>query len=394
MGMESAPAVADGLAGVLRRYEVSRLSQAPWGKLSSQPADQSLAMTRAGAGSTFGALLDLSRPWMLGFTLLPGLLAILSFRGVTVSALMRFCIFLLAFHFVGYALNDLCHRSIDRLDSSRHHRPLISGTISEHAVVVSLALALIIAIGALPLMGPFSLRQHLLACAALGLAVTYNVASKHCGSVGLCILSDAFLGIAMGVAPLLGAAMAAHQPTSWIVFLTINQALYAMLVNGVHGSLRDLRHESALGIMTTASALGATVADGCLDPGPRLTAYARALHTLLLGLQALGLFAVCSATSITCQRLAIVVSAESFLLLFAYQTLPRSLRLLRADTVRATAVGTLNMLLLFLSPWILSLTVATPVHALATLGVAGLPLTLHPWFRNLPKSLASFRRKT
>src|SRR5690606_22843791 len=87
---------------------------------------------------------------------------------------------------------------------------------------------------------------------------------------------------AVGWAGLLlyGAAIGggAAEPTVWIAAAV---TAYVLLVNGVHGALRDLTNDTACGARTTAMLLGARVVAGVLRVPRALIVYTLCLHGML-----------------------------------------------------------------------------------------------------------------
>lgn len=188
-----------------------------------------------------------------------------------------------AFHAFAYVHNDVCDLEIDRTQPLRAAYPLVRGAIGPRA-----ALAIAGACGA----AAFALdgagrgkggggRRALLA-AALGLMGAYNQWGKRCPFPPLTDLAQG-----LGWAALIGygAAAAGGRPTRLTALLATYEVLLILMVNGVHGALRDLGNDAARGARTTAIMLGASERPGGgLAVPPALAAYALALQAALLAL--------------------------------------------------------------------------------------------------------------
>lgn len=189
----------------------------------------------------------------------------------------------LAFHVYAFLLNDLIDLPSDRLNPNRAHYPLVKGSFPPGlawAICLAqppLALALAAWAGARPA-GLAALG------AALVLITLYDLWGKR---NPLPLLTDVAQGLGWGALAVLGAATGGAGPTpvTWWVVATITAAVTVM--NGTHGSLRDLESDRASGRFTTAMLLGARGAAGGRLHIPR----ALRLYMLALMLAVAGLFA-------------------------------------------------------------------------------------------------------
>lgn len=183
----------------------------------------------------------------------------------------------LAFHQFGYVLNDVIDLPIDRLHPGRAGYPLVRGWLKPwHALAYALAqIPLAFAISAW--LGAGVWAYAALAAAFLGLGV-YDMWGKR---TRLPPLTDALQGLGWAALALYGAIVAGGAPArlSWILAAWV--VLYIVLVNGVHGSLRDLTSDTAAGALTTAILLGAR--PGARAP-LRLLGYTAALQAALAAL--------------------------------------------------------------------------------------------------------------
>lgn len=195
----------------------------------------------------------------LGFTLMlplvgaasraanPGLARIVGLMFVAVS-----------FHVFAYVLNDVVDLWLDRSEPLRADSPLVQGAVGRGRLVMLAWAQLPIAFGLV-----WALGAHRAALAMLGLAFAamalYDLYGKRCRWP---LLTDAVQSI--GWCALLGVGAWWDGPvwatrTGWIaayVFFCV------MLVQGVHGGLRDLANDQRGGARTTAIWLGARPAPG------------------------------------------------------------------------------------------------------------------------------------
>lgn len=187
------------------------------------------------------------------------------------------------FHAFVYIHNDLCDLELDRGQPLRAAYPLVRGAISPGAAL-AVALACVPAAFALHelfVREPQRARKpEILALGgAFGLLAAYNRWGKRCQ---LPPLTDALQGLGWAALIWYGAA-AVGQPGRFSAALALYELLLIMLVNGVHGGLRDLAGDTAFGARTTARLLGARADGGALQVTPALAGYAAALQAAMLG---------------------------------------------------------------------------------------------------------------
>jgi 4-hydroxybenzoate polyprenyltransferase len=196
-----------------------------------------------------------------------------------------------AFHAFAYVHNDLCDLELDRTQPRRAFYPLVAGRISPAAAraVALAAIPLAFALDVL-LVRPHALtpsrphaRQFHLA-AAFALLAAYNRWGKRCP---LPPLTDLLQGAGWAALLRYGAVASGRAPTALTGLLAAHEILLIVMVNGVHGALRDLENDAARGARTTAILLGAGAGEGgALRVPPALVAYAGALQAALLALPA------------------------------------------------------------------------------------------------------------
>ena len=200
----------------------------------------------------------------------------------------------LAFHVFGYVSNDVIDLPIDRTQPLRAASPLVRGRVRP-GVAMAIALAPV----------PIACAAHLWAggppaaagalSAGMGLGLLYNLYGKRLPFPPLSDAVQALAWVALMAygalaggaaprAPMLASGVALRTPVAWagaIVFA------YVMLVNGLHGGLRDLGNDERHGARTTARLLGAReTREGLLAVPRALMLYGLGLQLLVLALSA------------------------------------------------------------------------------------------------------------
>lgn len=158
----------------------------------------------------------------------------------------------LCFHVYAAVLNDVVDLEVDRTQPLRAGHPLVRGAVSPRAALaialapVPLAFALLrTAFGA---NGPAAAAL----AAAFGCMAIYDVWGKRCPVPPL---TDAAQGVAWGALALVG-ALVAGEPNALTAVVCAYAVGYLLLINGVHGGMRDLANDLARGRRTTALFLG------------------------------------------------------------------------------------------------------------------------------------------
>ena len=216
----------------------------------------------------------------LGFTLLLPLSGAASaapgWRAGEVAWLLALA---LAFHVFAYVFNDVVDLRVDRTEPLRASSPLVRGAISRTQALVlawaqlPIAFALALAGGArAPLLGWLAL--------AFGALALYDLYGKRCPWP---LLTDAVQSVGWCALLLMGAWASAGEASAATWWLAAYVFLCVLLVNGVHGGLRDLANDSRCGARTTAVWLGARAGAGtAIVLSPALVAYALALQAGLV----------------------------------------------------------------------------------------------------------------
>jgi 4-hydroxybenzoate polyprenyltransferase len=248
----------------------------------------------------------------LGFTLLLPLLGATSAAvNLTWSETGTLLLISLSFHIFAYVFNDVMDLGVDRTEPLRADSLLVQGKITRSQALWLAWLQLPTAI-VLALIGGLSV----LALAMFGVAVLsmsiYNVYGKRCRFP---LLTDAVQAAGWCLLVLVGAMVREKAVIdAGTVGLLAYVFTYVLLINGIHGGLRDLRNDIRCGARTTAIWLGARPggASGTLFSA-RAISYAACLQA------AIGLFAVLTliATDHTSGELLMAASTVSVLYLLS-----------------------------------------------------------------------------
>jgi 4-hydroxybenzoate polyprenyltransferase len=199
-----------------------------------------------------------------------------------------------AFHIYAYVLNDVIDLPIDKDQRRRARDPLVRGAILP---TTARALALV----QLPLAGVVLvyLDASPLAWATLVagfvLMTVYNIWGKLCP---VPVLTDAIQGLAWGALALVGALVALPgrevDTANWVLVASIFGfgAGFILLINGIHGGLRDFENDDKYDCCTTARWLGARWSDehGVLS-NARIMAFAFPVHAAMFVLPFVIVFA-------------------------------------------------------------------------------------------------------
>lgn len=184
----------------------------------------------------------------------------------------------LAFHVFAYMFNDVIDLWVDRTEPLRADSPLVRGELGRTPALaiawahVPLAFGIAWAGGA----GAESLAWLTIAFAAMTL---YDLYGKRCPWP---LLTDAVQSIGWSALLLFGAHFGGASPSAATGWLAAYVFGCVMLVNGVHGGLRDLANDHRRGARTTAAWLGARAGAGdAIVIAPTLAWYALALQAAL-----------------------------------------------------------------------------------------------------------------
>ena len=281
-----------------------------------------------------------------------------------------------AFHNFAYVLNDVVDLPIDRTEPRRAQSPLVRGLVQPWQALAFSALQIPLALAVTWwLYGRF--QAYLALATGLVLMAVYDVWGKR---LVLPPLTDLVQGIAWGCLALWAAALVSGKLTllAWILFAFLT--LFIVLINGLHGGLRDLVNDYESGVRSTAVFLGARpdLENSILVP-TRLKRYAATLQAALIGVT-LAPFITHSLTYPTGVAL-LTLAAVLILNVNSWRFLMRAVNI-TGDRPQMLAVGTLHLLasfgglmalFVFRLPWWLQIIVLPTFLA---------PLLTHSWIRN------------
>lgn len=196
----------------------------------------------------------------------------------------------LAFHVFAYVFNDVIDLPIDRTQPLRAGDPLVKGEISVNQAL-TLALMMIPLAALLSAVLGATWTAQLILLGSFAAMAVYDLWGKRC----FCpLLTDLAQGLGWGGLTLWAAMLVGGEltATAWLAFGF--GAGYIVLINGVHGGLRDLANDLATGSRTTAIFFGSrpSLKGARITAGLRAFAIAAQLLLVGLGLAALSLLPV------------------------------------------------------------------------------------------------------
>jgi len=263
-----------------------------------------------------------------------------------------------AAHVYGFVLNDVVDLNIDRKNPRRQGSPLVQGLVSPRV-------ALFVAVAMIPLahmilssVTTSSAVDHLLLSISYILVGVYDIFGKR--SAFPLLVSDLSFGVAMGILPLLGSHLATGEIRLRVVIMGIFFTLQLILLNSIHGGMKDIDTDLASGAVTTPIWWGVRAeSSGFTRYPPSLRVYGMILQSvsiiLLLFVALSGLQEAGSARGVA--TLLIILSLSVWVLIDTWKVLwTRNLELLRDPRYRhimLTAVMVSVVLLLFATNWII-----------------------------------------
>jgi 4-hydroxybenzoate polyprenyltransferase len=243
----------------------------------------------------------------------------------------------LVFHVYADVGNDVMDLPVDRTDPRRATSPLVRGDVTpQTALAIALAmLPLLLATVALPAARP-ALGALVAAMVLIGL---YDIWGKV---VPIPVVSDVVQGSGWAALVVAGGA-AGGGVTASTMAAAGAVVVYVVMVNGLHGAIRDAANDRRAGARTTALLLGADVVDGerILLPGV-LVAWGAALHAgfgaALIGVMATSGAAASSSGLLAAFAAAGLYGASTVVLVGAYRG--------RGALRKAMGAGTWHLFLL------------------------------------------------
>jgi 4-hydroxybenzoate polyprenyltransferase len=183
-------------------------------------------------------------------------------------------------HIFGHVLNDVVDLPIDRTEPRRADYPLVRRAILPWQ-------ALCFAFAQIPIMFGFaaSIGGGLLPYATLLVALVCTVIYDVWGKRGpFPIATDAILGFTFALFVLYGTLAVAGRPNILTGLVMAFEMVFILMVNAIHGGLRDLENDQKHNAKTTATLLGARMHEGVPQISPRLARYGTVLQIVLAAL--------------------------------------------------------------------------------------------------------------
>lgn len=202
---------------------------------------------------TFAALSLFIRFPALSFSIiLPLLGAATALSWLTRHQILGLIAVATAFHIFAYVLNDVIDLPVDRTESLRADFPLVRGSIQpQYALMVAfiqipLALLFTAWLGA-------NVQTYMVIIAAFVLMTAYDLWGKR---TPFPPLTDLIQGLGWASLVLYGATVVSGHLTVLLGVIFAFVVVFILMINGVHGSLRDLVNDLNCNIHTTAILLG------------------------------------------------------------------------------------------------------------------------------------------
>lgn len=234
----------------------------------------------AGVTMSFSSIYRFGRFSALSFSLMVPLLgaAVVS-RDISTSLLAGVAAVAVAFHLFAYISNDVIDLTLDRTEPLRADSPLVRGLVQPSAALTIALLQVPIAFGIHVMLAGGAAASVSLA-AAMALMLLYNVYGKRCRFPPL---SDAVQSLGWVALMLYGALVARAPLNQSLLALAALIFVYVLLINGVHGGLRDLRNDQLCGARTTAIYFGSNAdASGGVILPRSIVIYGLMLQILML----------------------------------------------------------------------------------------------------------------
>jgi len=190
----------------------------------------------------------------LGFTLLLPLLgAASSQQSLPEKSVFVMLTVGIAFHIFAYVLNDIIDLQVDRSEPLRADSPLVQGKIDPRKALRLVLLQPPLAFAIAYFAGATSSALTMLGIAFLALAV-YDIYGKRCP---VPLFTDVIQAVGWCTLLLFGTFLykpVLHHDTLWLLTCVF---VYVLLINGIHGGVRDLANDHTHQARTTAIWLGA-----------------------------------------------------------------------------------------------------------------------------------------
>jgi 4-hydroxybenzoate polyprenyltransferase len=192
--------------------------------------------------------------------------ALLADPRVSASILLKLAAVGLLAHVYGFVLNDVADVGIDRENPQRQYSPLVQGRVSLRLALVVIVATIPLAHAVLASVRTCSIPDHLLLGMAFFLAAIYNLLGKRFRFLPL--LPDLCLGLAVGFLALLGSHLTIGHIPGVAILIGAFYALQLMLINSLHGGIKDIDTDLQCGLLTTPIWWGSSVRDGAFVKTP------------------------------------------------------------------------------------------------------------------------------
>jgi 4-hydroxybenzoate polyprenyltransferase len=278
-------------------------------------------------------------------------------------------------HLAVYLANDVADRKIDGSDPRRVTFPMVTGALP-------VAVAAVISVGALVLSVVFDLllfgvdpaRMTALYVAYVAL-IGYDFGGKRCRWP---VLTDLLQGLGGAAVVSYGAeAVGGATAATWVT--ASYPVVYLMLVNGIHGGVRDVENDRRHGARTVAVLAGVRLGVTGVTIPNCLRRYAMALQTVLVVLSGIPLLRLVRGAGVPAGWLVAAALAPAMALASAV-VLARALRP-GLTVVAMQSLGAAQLVLAYLP----AVAMAGARHGvglvLLVMAVMAAPLLANPWYR-------------
>src|SRR5262245_46276696 len=269
----------------------------------------------------FKAVFLFIRCSVLNFSvMLPLLGAVSVMPRLTGAQVFGIIVVAVTFHIFAYVLNDVLDLPLDRTELLRRESPLVRGAIRPRQVLIFALMQIPLAFWCTVWLHGSTLAYGTLAVSFVAMAV-YNIWGKR---MSFPPFADAVQGAGWVALALYGVAVTGQPPTALMGALLVYVFVLVLMINGIHGALRDIGNDLQCGAHTTAILLGARP-EGDLGVllSARLKLYALVLQVFVLGSGLLPLLAnwfgyPLTAWLVTMGIMALVTAATLYCFVRAY----------------------------------------------------------------------------
>jgi 4-hydroxybenzoate polyprenyltransferase len=309
----------------------------------------------------------------LSFTLmLPLLGAAIGTEAVPLALLVCLALMATAFHLFAYITNDVADLALDRTEPLRSDSPLVRGLVHPSIALVVALVQIPFAFAILAFVGNAAAAGAL--ATAMALMAVYNWMGKR---LRFPFWSDAIQSLGWVSLALAGALSTGKALNTMTLVFAALVFIYVLLINGIHGGLRDLENDRRGGARTTAIFFGAHVrADSVLVVPPAMVAYAFALQAVmgLVSTAAVWYYVSTAASTSTWPAIAAVAGTQLLLLWLLWRTLAATGR--RTDMIRSGIIHLFVSLASLMLPFAWSMDIGATATIFAAFAI---PVAVMCW---------------